>query len=396
MCYARLRLPGLVSIGFLLVFVAGFCSSARAQPFRDLPSVPTPDTRQPTAPGSAADVGAGGPKTESVIAGERRPSAAGYLGVATDNPHDGADGLRIEEAVPDSPGAKAGLKTGDRIVRVNGHAIHGTADMAAVLDTIPPGGRATFDIDRAGQSQQIVVILGSRAPRGAGRADSAGGKDTIGSTATERVGPSADKPPVPGPEVLPEPPGTRAAGGPTPDGGVNERGATAGRRALLGVRTQPVTDEVQRRLHLPAAKGALVVGRTIGSPADQAGIPLDAVIVSFNGAAVDSPQDLARAVSQLGANKSAEMVYYGEGDTHRATVRLRDFGGEPATTAPATTAPADAGPGGANVPPAAPSAGPTDTAPNATDRDTRVQALEERVRMLEQRIRDLEARNAKP
>ncbi len=362
-------------VGLMLVGVPG--TAALGQPFSELPAAPKPDIRTPDAP-RARD-----PKTDvapletpkaDAPAANVRPTDAGYLGLATDNPRDNANGLRVVEAVADSPAAKAGFKIGDRVVRVNGKTIRGTADMAAVLNTLPPGGQATFDVDRDGVSRQIAVVLGKR-PQRAERTDRIDHREP-----TDR---RIDASSPPSGEPLPEPLG------PTPGGPASQTGPAAPtanestpRHALLGVRTQPVSEEVRRRLQMSSTKGALVVGRTVGSPADLAGIPLDSVIVSFNRGAVDSPQDLAKLVSQLGPHKSAEMIYISDGESHRTNVSLKELAAE---ATPAVPTPTD------DTPPSAATPAPVDPIHPAVDRNTRIEALEQHIHELEQRVRDLEA-----
>jgi hypothetical protein len=154
-----------------------------------------------------------------------------------------------------------------------------------------------------------------------------------------------------------------------------------GRRQLLGVRTASVSQEVQRRLRLPDAAGALVISRVVGSPADQASLPLDAVIVAANGEPVTSPADLARLISAAGAGKEVELTYYSGGEQKKTVVTLADVAG-------AVPAAGDAAPPldeGRAIPRRA-----DPLVPPPANAAQRIEELERRIRELEQRVQELE------
>ena len=134
-------------------------------------------------------------------------------------------------------------------------------------------------------------------------------------------------------------------------------GGAPTRRQLLGVRTQPVTAEIRRRLNLPVANGAWVVSRTLGSAAEKAGIPLDAVITAVDKTLITSPQDLSRQVSLAGAGHSIALTYFSEGEYHRANVTLADIAGPASAAAPGSPA----------AEPPATDPGPTGQGPNSAD-----------------------------
>ena len=154
-------------------------------------------------------------------------------------------------------------------------------------------------------------------------------------------------------------------------------------RPLLGVRTRPVTEEARQRLRLPAAaaNGALIVSRTVGSPAVQAGIPLDAVITAVDGKPIGSPQDLTQIIIQAGAGREIEITYFYGGTEQRAKVKLAEFAAGPSGLLGNSSV------GASDVPtplPPQPSRLPT------PDDKTRIDALERRVQQLEHRVDDLE------
>jgi S1-C subfamily serine protease len=64
--------------------------------------------------------------------------------------------------VADSPADKAGIKEGDIIVKVNGHAIDRDNPLDATLSEFAPGDTVTIDLLRDGQTKSVQLTLGTR------------------------------------------------------------------------------------------------------------------------------------------------------------------------------------------------------------------------------------------
>ena len=99
------------------------------------------------------------------------------------------------------------------------------------------------------------------------------------------------------------------------------------RRGWLGVRIQPVTDEIAESLGMDSARGALVAGIVQGGPADNGVIQPGDVIISFNGRAILQMRDLPRVVAEspVGETVDVELVRGGEEETVQITLgRLED------------------------------------------------------------------------
>ncbi len=84
-------------------------------------------------------------------------------------------------------------------------------------------------------------------------------------------------------------------------------------RGWLGVRIQPVTDDVASALGLKEAKGALVAGLTDNSPAGKAGIKQGDVILSFNGTKIGELRDLTRVVATTRKDTTAQVQVWRQG-----------------------------------------------------------------------------------
>ncbi|WP_422373232.1 DegQ family serine endoprotease [Hoeflea sp.] len=80
------------------------------------------------------------------------------------------------------------------------------------------------------------------------------------------------------------------------------------RRGWLGVRIQPVTDEIGESLGMDEAMGALVAGIIRGGPVDDGSIEVGDVIVSFDGKDIDTMRDLPRVVAESPVGKAVDVV----------------------------------------------------------------------------------------
>ncbi|WP_037151016.1 Do family serine endopeptidase [Rhizobium freirei] len=94
------------------------------------------------------------------------------------------------------------------------------------------------------------------------------------------------------------------------------------RRGWLGVRIQPVTDDVANSLGLGSAKGALVAGVIKGGPVDNGTIKAGDVILKFDGKEVDETRDLLRIVAESSVGKEVDVVIYRDGKEQTVKVTL--------------------------------------------------------------------------
>jgi serine protease Do len=94
----------------------------------------------------------------------------GWLGVQIQQVNqDIADSLRLSEdkgalvteAQGDSPAAKAGIKSGDTILAVNGKAVDGPRELAAEIADMAPGSTVKLTYWRGGEKHDLDVTLGT-------------------------------------------------------------------------------------------------------------------------------------------------------------------------------------------------------------------------------------------
>ncbi len=99
------------------------------------------------------------------------------------------------------------------------------------------------------------------------------------------------------------------------------------RRGWLGVRIQPVTDEIAESLSIKPARGALVAGIDDKGPAKPAGIEPGDVVVKFDGKDIKEPKDLSRVVADTAVGKEVDVIIIRKGaeETRKVTLgRLDD------------------------------------------------------------------------
>jgi serine protease Do len=114
------------------------------------------------------------------------------------------------------------------------------------------------------------------------------------------------------------------------------------RRGWLGVKIQPVTDEIGEALNIKPARGTLIAGVDDKGPAKAAGIETGDVLLKFDGKEIKETRDLTRMVADTPVDKEVEVVIIRKGKEEKKTVkvgRLEDSDKKLASLKP--TAPAE-------------------------------------------------------
>ncbi len=81
------------------------------------------------------------------------PAIASSLGMTT------PQGAIVDEAQPDGPAAKAGLKTGDVITAVDGATVKDSRELARKIGSLPPGTSVKLSVLRDGSTRTVSVSL---------------------------------------------------------------------------------------------------------------------------------------------------------------------------------------------------------------------------------------------
>ncbi len=100
-------------------------------------------------------------------------------------------------------------------------------------------------------------------------------------------------------------------------------------RGWLGVRIQPVTEDIAESLGLAEAKGAIVSDVTEASPALAAGIAQGDTILKVDGKEISDSRDLSRRVAQLKPGQSVPVTVVRDGKTMDISVKIGTMPDEP-------------------------------------------------------------------
>ncbi len=109
--------------------------------------------------------------------------------------------------------------------------------------------------------------------------------------------------------------------GPAGPGAANPVAPSAN-TAYIGVTVGPVTPALQQQDHLTPSSGALVLSVQPGSPADDAALEVNDVIVSLNSTGIQSPDDLTSAIHPLKPGDRVTLGLYRGSDRMSVPVTL--------------------------------------------------------------------------
>ncbi|CZT35578.1 DegQ family serine endoprotease [Rhizobium sp. 9140] len=121
------------------------------------------------------------------------------------------------------------------------------------------------------------------------------------------------------------------------------------RRGWLGVRIQPVTDDIAESLGMDTPRGALVAGIIEGGPISKGEIKSGDVITKFDGRDVAEMRDLPRVVAESPVGKAVDVIVIRDGKEMTVQVTLGRLEDADVASAEAST---DEAPGSADDAPA--------------------------------------------
>ncbi len=75
------------------------------------------------------------------------------------------DGALVSQVIEDSPAEKAGVKSGDIILKFKGEPVSGAAHLKNLVGRVKPGAKADLTIFRKGKTMTIPVTVGERDPK---------------------------------------------------------------------------------------------------------------------------------------------------------------------------------------------------------------------------------------
>jgi serine protease Do len=269
-----------------------------------------------------------------------RGKGKAFLGITVASTLEGdQEGVVVRRVLADSPAARAGLKRGDVITRVDNRQVEDETDLYNCLSHYRPGEKARIHVLRGDQEKDLRVTFGKTQAR----RDLDEDEDTTGRS------------------------GLRYYGGDREDEDRDQAGA------YLGVEALPVdelTARMKKRLGLTDEEGLVVVQVMSDSPAARAGLRHGDLITKVNGRKVTSVSDLRRAVQRAGAGKKITLEVMRGSEEKEFQPKLEEA------------------PSGVRV-----DGMGEDFRGGTLDQQRVIQRLERRIRQLEKRIRDLEERN---
>jgi serine protease Do len=258
---------------------------------------------------------------------QRAPRAT--LGVVIDESRQTPDqkGLVVRDVDPAGPAAKAGVKPGDVIVKIDDKDVANFDSLRKALTDHKPGDKLSVTVMRDGKEKKLTVTLASRRPR----------------------------------------PAAGSGGGAPREGG----------QAFLGILTQPLTPETKSQFNIDANEGVVVTQVGPGTPASKAGIRGGDVITKVDGKAITNPEELRDAVRAVRPGQDLTLSVARGGKSQEIKVRPEEASGDRFGLPPLP------GGGGLGRPPfeGLPAFG--------EDRQT-IQRLEQRIQELEKRVHELE------
>ncbi|HMD62196.1 MAG TPA: Do family serine endopeptidase [Opitutaceae bacterium] len=192
-------------------------------------------------------------------------------------------GALVTDVQPGGPGARAGLKSGDVVIELDGRSVENASSLSLRVGETPPGTKVTFDVLRDGRQEKLTATTVSK-PGEEGRVEG-------------------------------------QAGGSPDDQGV-----------LNGVGVGDIDANARRQLNLPdRISGAVITGVEPGSASARAGLREGDVILEINRHPVDSAKS-AVDLSAAATGKKTLVKLWSHGNTVYVIVDETNSG--PADTAP--------------------------------------------------------------
>ena len=99
-------------------------------------------------------------------------------------------------------------------------------------------------------------------------------------------------------------------------------------RGWLGVQIQPVSEDIASSIGLDKPTGTLIAAVTDGSPAEKSGLRTGDTILKVNGAEIEGPKELSRAVAKLKPGTRVDMTVFRGGKQRDIKVSIGEMPGE--------------------------------------------------------------------
>jgi len=178
-------------------------------------------------------------------------------------------GAVVQQVLPDTPAADAGLKQGDVVVSIDGSPLKNMRDLQLTIARKDPGTVVTLAVIRDGKKKKIQVELGQ--------------------FPDDQTGTAQD---------------------------LNEA-----HTGTLGLTVEPITPDLQKQFGIETSRGLVVTGVDPSSPAADKGIQSGDVILEINRKQVDSLKDFRKALKDAPDDKPVLFLVERGGRTFFLAVR---------------------------------------------------------------------------
>ena len=209
----------------------------------------------------------------------------GYLGISIENvtPANAqffnlkeATGALVSQVTPDSPAARAGLKSGDVIDQLDGQKVVDSSSLQIAVSQRQPGQKIQLGVIRNGQPMSLSATVGEY-----------------------------------------HQPGTQVA--------ENEQGNGSANTGKLGLAVDDLNADARQQLNVPAdVHGAAIANVRPGSPAEDAGLQPGDVVQEVNRKPVTSAEQFASAVHATPAGKDILLLVWSKGNSSFRVVHPTD------------------------------------------------------------------------
>ncbi|HPL64132.1 MAG: DegQ family serine endoprotease [Syntrophales bacterium] len=186
----------------------------------------------------------------------------GWLGISVqDITEDIASSLKLKEregalvgdVMPGDPAERAGLRTGDIILEIEGKRVRDTHELLRIVAALPVGKRVGLKVLREGKVRNFNLVIAER----------------------------SDK---------------------------KEIAGIKSREEYFGMAVQEITPQIAEFLGIPERSGIMVTSVKEGSPAEEAGIKPQDVIVQVNRVKINGMKDYVREMSKKGKADSVLLL----------------------------------------------------------------------------------------
>ena len=178
-----------------------------------------------------------------------------------------AEGALVTQVEPNSPGSKAGLKTGDVITGLDSQTVNDTGELQVQVGQKRPGTTINLEVVREGKNMKIPVTL-----------EAMGARNSEDESATSEHG-----------------------------------------KPRWGLGLEELTPDVRGELQAPKDVNGAVIGNVQpGSPADNAGLQRGDVILEVNRHPVQSASDAVQELGKISSGQDAlVLIWSNGGNTYR-------------------------------------------------------------------------------